>query len=172
MKPALLCGLALLSLAGCSEPEEKSGQMSAEQVAQEMSKMKMEPGQWEATNQILSASAPGVPPEALRQLVGQSNTVSNCVTPEETSRPSASFLAGQKNSDCTYQDFSLDNGKMTGTISCTGGALPGTLVMKMNGDYGPRSYAMNMDMTAANMPGGITMDIKAKTTARRVGECA
>lgn len=172
MKAALLCGLALLPLAACEKPKEEGRQMTAEQVAEEMKAMKMEPGQWEATNEILSASAPGLPAEALRELVGQKNTVSNCVTPEETSRPSASFLAGQKNSDCTYQDFSLENGKMEGTISCTGGNLPGKLVMKMDGVYDPRSYAMNMDMSATQMPGGVTMDIKAKTTARRVGQCA
>ena len=172
MKRFLFCCTLLLPLAACGGSEDKSGQMSADQVAKEMAKMKMEPGQWEATNEILSASAPGIPPESLRQMVGQKNTVSNCVTAEEAAKPSAAFLAGQKNSDCSYQDFSLDDGKMQGAISCTGGQLPGKLMMKMQGEYSPSRYQMNMDMKAAGLPGGLTMDIKARTTARRVGSCA
>lgn len=173
MKYALCCCAALLALSGCGNSEQEAGdQMSAEQVAQQMAKMKMEPGQWEATNEILSASAPGIPPDALRQMVGQKNTVSNCVTPEEAANPSASFLAGQRNSDCTYQDFVVNAGSMNGIISCTGGQIPGKLVMKMNGEFNQTRYDMNMDMEAAGLPGGMTMNIKAKTTARRTGECA
>jgi hypothetical protein len=133
--------------------------------------VKLEPGQWEATNEILSATAPGIPPEALRQMVGQKTTVSNCVTPEQAAKPSANFLSGQKNSDCTYQDFSMDDGRMTGTMSCTGAGMPGKMVMKMEGNYGPRSYDMNMNMEAAGMPGGMNMVVKARTVGRRVGPC-
>jgi hypothetical protein len=31
---------------------------------------------------------------------------------------------------------------------------------------------MNMEMKAGGMPGGAAMTIKARTTARRVGDCA
>jgi hypothetical protein len=74
--------------------------------------------------------------------------------------------------DCTYQDFSMDAGKMTGTMSCTGGQMPGRMVMKMAGDYSPRAYDMNMDMEAGGLPGGMKMTIKARTIGRRIGDCA
>jgi hypothetical protein len=172
MKPAWICCAALLLLTACDGGEKKNGKMSAEQVAEEMAKMQMEPGQWEATTEILSASAPGIPPETLRSMVGQKNTVSNCLTPEAAAKPSASFLSGQKNSQCTYQDFSLEGGKMKGAISCEGGQMPGKMVMQMQGQYSPRDYSMNMDMKAAGLPGGMDMNIKAKTVARRSGDCA
>jgi hypothetical protein len=172
MRHVLICCTAFLPLIACSGGEEKGKQMSAEQVAEEMSKMKMEPGQWEATNEILSATAPGIPPDALRKMVGQKQTASNCLTPEQAAKPSANFLAGQKNSQCTYKDFSLDDGKMTGEISCTGAQMPGTMVMQMDGEYGARNYSMNMEMKTAGLPNGMDMIIKAKTTARRVGDCA
>jgi hypothetical protein len=105
-------------------------------------------------------------------MVGQKTTVSNCLTPEQAAKPSANFLAGQKDSQCTYKDFSLDDGKMTGEISCTGGQMPGKMVMQMDGSFGPRDYAMNMEMKTAGLPNGMDMTIKAKTTARRVGDCA
>jgi hypothetical protein len=164
----LVCGLAACS----SEPEQKAdGNMTAEQVAEQLKDMKIEPGQWEATNEILSASAPGVPADALKSMVGQKSTVSNCITPEQAAKPSANFLAAQQSNNCTYQDWNMDDGKMTGTMTCQGGGMPGKVIMKMTGDYGPTAYNLDMDMNTTGMPGNITMNIKAKTTGRRVGEC-
>ena len=162
---------ALLATAGCGKSEDKGGKQSAQDVAKQMAALKMEPGQWEATNEILSASAPGLPEEALKQMVGQKTTVSNCVTPEQAAKPSANFMAAQKNSNCTYEDFSMEGGKMTGTMTCSGGQVPGQMQMAMEGEYSARSYDMNMDMSAKGMPGGMTMTIKARTTGRRTGEC-
>lgn len=171
MRLVLLASAALLALAACGKGEEKGRKQSAQEVAKEMAALKMEPGQWEATNEILSATAPGLPAEALKQMVGQKSTVSNCVTPEQAAKPSANFLAAQKSSNCTYQDFSMEGGRMTGTMTCSGGQVPGQMEMKMEGEYDARSYAMNMDMNAKGMPGGMTLAIKARTTGRRTGDC-
>ncbi len=172
MRRIHLISLTLALLAGCGKGEEQKGRkQSAQEVAKEMQSLRMEPGQWEATNEILQANAPGLPAEALKQMVGQKSTVSNCVTPEQAARPSANFLSAQKNSNCTYQDFSMGGGRITGTMNCSGGQVPGQMVLKMEGEYGPRSYAINMDMKAGGMPGGMTMTIKAKTIGRRVGDC-
>ena len=172
MKKILLCCAAAAALASCGSGGSggSKGEQSAEDVAKEMSALKMRPGQWEATNEILSATAPGIPPEALRSMVGQKTTASSCVTPEQASKPSANFLAGQKDSDCTYQDFSMDNGRMTGTMNCSIRGMPGNTAMKMDGKYSPVAYDMNMDMNVG-MPGGVKMNVKARTTGRRIGEC-
>jgi hypothetical protein len=167
----ILVPCTLFALAACGSGDDKGGQQSAEEVASEMAALKMRPGQWEATNEVVSASAPGLPPDALRGMVGQKSVVSNCVTPEQAEKPSANFLAGQKNSDCTYQDFSMDDGRMTGTMTCSVPGMPGKTVMKMDGKYSPVAYEMNMDMAVA-VPGGATMNVKARTTGRRTGECA
>ncbi len=172
MRLVLLGSAALLALVSCGKKDEQTGrQQSAQEVAKEISAMKMEPGQWEATNEIVSASAPGLPANALSQMVGQKTTVSNCVTPEQAARPSANFLAAQKNSDCTYQDFSMEDGRVRGTMSCKGGQVPGQMVMKMDGRYNAQSYELDMEMTASEMPEGMSMVLKAKTTGRRTGEC-
>ncbi len=170
MNKILLACAPLLALAACNSGGAKGGEQSAEEVAKEMSALKMRPGQWEATNEVLSATAPGLPAESLRQMVGQKTTVSNCVTPEQAAKPSANFLAGQQNSDCTYQDFNMDDGRMTGTMSCTAPGMPGRTVMKMDGKYSPVAYDMNMDMAVA-IPGGMKMQLKARTTGRRTGDC-
>ena len=170
--PIALAG-ALTACGSKSEPES-GGNMTAAEVADELSDMKIEPGQWEATNEILAVGAPGVPAEALaslKSMIGQKSTVSNCITPEQAAKPSANFLAAQQNQNCTYQDWKMDGGKMTGTMTCEGGAMPGKVVMKMAGDYGPTAYNLDMNMNTSGLPGGMTMNIKAKTTGRRVGEC-
>ncbi len=170
MKKNLLFCATLLALAGCGSGGNKGGEQSAEEVAKEMAALKMRPGQWEATNEVVSANAPGLPAEALRGMVGQKSTVSNCVTPEQAAKPSANFLTGQKDSDCTYQDFSIDDGRMTGTMSCAVPGMPGRTVMKMDGKYSPVAYDMNMEMDVA-IPGGAKMKVKARTTGRRTGDC-
>ena len=175
MSARLICGAALLALAACGQSEDKAGEQAPggkqtpEQVAQEMSAIKMRPGQWEATQEIISASAPGMPPEAMQQMVGNKTTVSSCVTPEQAEKPSANFLSGQKNSNCTYEDFSMENGRMTGTMTCSGGGMPGKAVMKIAGDYSPLAYQMDMEMNVGG--GGMDMVVKARTTGRRTGEC-
>jgi Protein of unknown function (DUF3617) len=168
----LLIPAALIILCSCSDEPEKGRAMTAEEVADELSAMKIEPGQWEATNEILSASAPGMPQDALKQMVGQKTTMQNCITPEQAAKPSANFLAAQENSNCTYQDWSMRGGRMTGTMTCEGGEMPGKMVMTMDGKYGSTSYDMKMDMNTTGLPENMTMTIKARTTGRRVGDCA
>ncbi len=173
MRRIHLISLALLLLNGCGkkEEEQKGRKQSVQEVAKEMQSLQMEPGQWEATSEILQATSPGLPADALKPMEGEKKKVSNCVTPEQAARPSANFLAAQQNMNCTYQDFSMEGGRITGTMNCSGGQVPGQMVLKMDGEYGPRSYAINMDMKAGGMPGGMTMTIKAKTIGRRVGDC-
>ena len=173
MRIAVIALAALIPLSACNlfDAPKEEGEMTAEEVAAQLSDFKIQPGQWEATNEVISASAPGVPEEALAQMVGQKSTVSNCITPEQAAQPNANFLAVQKTSDCTYQDWSMENGQMSGTMTCTGGQLPGTMTMKMDGTYSDEAYAMTMDMETAGLPGGITMNVQARTSGERVGEC-
>jgi hypothetical protein len=167
-----LVPVLLLALAGCGGQEaEPDRNMSAEQVAAELQGMKIEPGQWEATNEIVSAAAPGMPGDVMKQMIGQKTTVSNCITPEQAAKPSANFLAAQQNNNCTYQDWKMEGGRMTGIMTCEGNGMPGKVVMKMNGNYASTRYDLAMDMNTTGLPNGMSMTIKAKTTGRRVGDC-
>jgi hypothetical protein len=164
--------LALIGLAACnSEKTEPKPDMTADQVAEQLKDMKIEPGQWEATNEIVSVDAPTMPGDVLKQIVGRKTTVSNCITPEQAAKPTANFLAAQENNQCTYQDWSMQGGRMTGTMTCQGGQMPGKVVMTMAGAYGSTRYDLDMDMKTTGLPGGMVMNIKAKTTGRRTGEC-
>jgi hypothetical protein len=168
----LLISVALLALASCNRQQGGGdGNMTAEEVAEELKEMKIEPGQWEATNEVLDVSAPGVPGDTLKSLIGQKTSVSNCITPEQAAKPTANFLAAQKNNNCTYQDWKMDDGRMTGQMTCEGGEMPGKVIMTMEGTYASNAYDLAMDMKTSGLPGGMTMNVKAKTTGRRVGQC-
>src|SRR5918997_2289118 len=166
MRKYLATTVLILALAGCGE--QKSGNMSAEEVAGELAGMKITPGQWEATNEILSVSAPGMPADITKQML-RKTTVLNCITREQAENPDANFLAAQKDSNCTYQDWSMSGGRMSGTMTCSGEGAPGQMKMQMQGQYAPTSYAMDMTMETAGA--GMNMTIKSRTTWRRVGEC-
>ena len=133
---------ALFVLSSCSAEPEKGSDMTAEEVADELSGMKIQPGQWEATNEILSATAPGMPPGYAEADGRPEDDRPELHHPEQAAKPSANFLAAQENSNCTYQDWSMRGGRMTGTMTCQGGEMPGKMVMTMDGKYGSTSYDM------------------------------
>ena len=162
---------ALLMLAACKDEPPAPPSMSEEEVAAQLAKVKVEPGQWEATTEIVSAKG-DLPQQALKQMTGKRTSTSNCITPEQASRPSANFLAAQQNSDCTYQDFRMQGGKLSGRMTCSGGQMVGDMVTIMNGDYGPQSYDMTMQMETPGLPGGDKILITARTKGKRIGECS
>lgn len=169
MRVHLACSAALiLLLAGCGHGT-KGGKQSAEEAAQQMKGFKMKPGEWEVTSEILSATSPSMPPEAIRQMVGRKSSTRSCVTPEQAGKPGG-MLAGQQANNCSYENFSANDGRLTGTMTCSGGQMGGNVAIKMQGDYSPVAYEMNMDMDTAVM--GVKMAIKTKTSGHRVGDCA
>lgn len=170
MTRIVLSATFLLLAAGCNKPTQVR-EMSADEVAKQLAAVKVDPGQWDTSTQIVSATGP-LPQEALQQMVGQKTEVSHCITPEEAARPSANFLAAQQGSDCTYQNFEMAGGQVKGRMTCSGGQMPGRVVTEMNGAYGPQAYDMIMDMETPGLPGGGAIRIKARTQGKRVGECS
>lgn len=181
MKAILLASTAaLLALSACSKPQEPdtdvAGSISANEVAEKMNSVKLEPGEWEATQEILDVDVTGlpegVPPEAMTRMIGQRTSYKHCVTPEQAANPSADFLSAQKDADCAYGDMAMADGKVKAEMSC---AVPqqqeGRMKIAMNGTYLPDSYDMDMDVTAAGLPNGIGMTMKMKSIGKRIGDC-
>ncbi|GLI96624.1 DUF3617 domain-containing protein [Sphingobium sp. BS19] len=174
MKAAIfICGTALL-LTGCDKKE--TGPMSAEQVAEKMDSVKLEPGEWEATQEIVDVKMTGLPKgmpaEAMQQMIGKKNTIKHCVTPEMAANPSADFLAAQKDANCTYENMDMSGGTINGKMTC---AAPNNTkaVMKMTlkGTYLPASYAMDMTMESQGMGEGMRMNMQMKSSGKRIGAC-
>ncbi|MDX3910268.1 MAG: DUF3617 domain-containing protein [Sphingobium sp.] len=170
----LLCGAALF-LVGCDKTAE-TGPMTAEQVADKMDSVKLEPGQWEATQEIVDVQMTGLPEGspagAMKQMIGQKNTVKHCITPEQAAKPGADFLAAQKDAKCTYADMDMNNGTINGAMTCSAPGNPKAVMkMTLQGTYQPASYAVAMEMQSEGMQQGMGMTMKIKSQGKRIGDC-
>jgi hypothetical protein len=158
----------LLALAACKQAPPPEPAVPEEEVAAQLARVKVEPGQWERTTEILAAE--GAVSEAERsQIVGRKTTSSDCITPAQAERPSANFLAAQQNSECTYHEFRMQGGKLSSRTSCVGKDSPDQLVTVMTGDYAPDSYDMRTKVQTPGQAGLVT--ITTRTRGKRVGEC-
>ncbi len=178
----MLASSAILALGACDKGGEAidngGGAQTAQDVATEMKKISLQPGEWETTSEIVDVTmenAPqGMPPGMMDTMKGRKTTVKTCLTPEQAEKPNADFLTAQKGSNCTYSGFEMAGGTIKGNVSCTGGQ-GGNATVAMTGIYTPASYTMTMDVTSAGMGGpqaqDMKMHMKMKTSSKRVGEC-
>lgn len=165
MRPAVALLLpAALSVAGCSEPPPQARNMSAEEVAGQLSAMRIEPGLWELSSEVLDVQAAELPREIRNQMIGPRSRVRHCITAEQAERPSANFLAGRADSDCSYSEFVVHEGNVSGLMSCPG------VTATMRGRYQPTAYETRMTMESP-VPGGATMTLEVRARGRRIGDC-
>ena len=166
MNKRLICVAGLLALAGCDGLGGGGGNMTAEEVADEIAETKLKPGMWETTQEVVSMEMPGVPAEQLKAAAAQKATSQSCITPEQANSSRAEFLANQQQGKCTSADWSMSGGKMKGTMTCAADKAESNMVMKIDGDFGETSYDIAID---TEMAGGVKM--KARSRARRIGDC-
>lgn len=167
-------------LAGCGKSEKDainaSAPMSQEQVAAEVSKVKMKPGQWESnftlddltfTNMPKGAPSSEQMKDQMKSAMSRS-AIKHCVTPEQAANPSADMLSGQKDKSCTYKGFDMAGGTIRGQVSCdqNGQAMTAT----MTGNYASDSYDVTMDMTTKGGTDGMAMTMKARTQGKWLGD--
>ncbi|MDM7955126.1 DUF3617 domain-containing protein [Blastomonas sp.] len=177
-----ILALPLMALAACSgggADKDGDGTISKEEVAAEASSIKFSAGEWENKVEIVDVKfdESKLPPEAkgmtaaiVKQMVGQVQTTKNCLTKEEAEKPGADFLAGAENDECTYKKFDLSGGKIDADITCKGEEAGQEGDIKLTGTYTSTSYDMQMAMEMASPQSG-SMTIKAKNSAKRIGEC-
>jgi len=175
----VLAGSAMLTLAACDKGPDAARNQSAGEVASELKKVSLRPGEWETTQEVVDVKiegAPeGMPSGVMEGMKGRKTTVKTCITPEQAANPSADFLTAQKDSKCTYSGFEMAGGEIKGAISCPSPDGKGKADITIDGSYGAETYQMNMEMQAAGMGGaqttGMSMHLKMRTSGKRVGEC-
>lgn len=157
--------LLLLSCcaAGCREAEPAN--MSAEEVAGELADIRIEPGLWLLTSEVTDVRAPNLPVEVRNRMIGPRSRMRHCITPEQAAQPSANFLAMRADSDCAYRDFTLEEGRLSGTMTCP------NVTARMEGRYGSDRYETRMVMQSP-VPGGAMMTLQIRARGQRVGECS
>lgn len=155
---------AATALAGCGGDRGESDNMSAEEVAAELAAMRVEPGMWELASDVLDVSAPDLPHEVRRRMIGPRSRLRHCITPEQAARPEANFLAGRDDSLCVYRDFTVRDGRIAGAMLCPDATA------SMRGSYRPDGYDMRMEMESP-MPSGAAMTLTLRSHGRRIGDC-
>lgn len=164
-----------LLLSACGKGEDKVAPMSADDVAEKVQAVKLTPGQWETTVEIIDVKMEGLPEGApagmMNNMIGSKTTVKSCITREQAEKPNADFLAAQKNANCSYSSFDMTGGLIKAAMICKGKNQPGELKMSMTGKYGADSYEMNQETNMSGFQKGMGMAMKSKVTGRHVGDC-
>ena len=165
-----------IAVAGCGQDkgvtaENESVESVAKKVAEAGEQVRPKPGRWRNEMKLEKLEIPGMPPqakEAMTKQMGMSQTIISCLTPEQASRPDASFF--QKGaSGCTYNRFSMAGGKLDADMTCARGQGPQQR-MTMTGTYGEEAFDMRMS-SQGSMGQGMTMNMTMSVKAQRVGDC-
>ena len=174
---ALVLASATLSACGSAADDEAAGDetnvISTEEVENElggaMSRGEFfEAGEWETRVEITDLDAPGLSDEARAVTIEEfsENRFRTCLSPEDVKRPDARFFTGE-GSDCTYERFSLADGKLDSSMTCRVEGVAQKITLA--GDYGPRAFALDM---RANTLGDEGFSTTMNVSARRIGDCA
>ena len=165
MRPARL-GAAFLMLgfavAACGDREARN--MSVEEVSGELSAMRIAPGLWEVSSEVVEVRGPDLPRDLRNRMVGPRSRLRHCITPQQAARPSANFLAARADGGCAYRRFSARGGRVSGEMICADTRT------RMDGRYGPAAYGMRMEMESP-VPGGAVMNLELRARGRRIGAC-
>jgi hypothetical protein len=174
----LLVSVAVLSLiGGCSDKgadQDGDGKITADEVAKEMNKVTLEPGEWENNVEIVDVKIDGLPDGmpagALDSMKGKVTSSKSCITKEQAENPGAQFFAAQEETNCEVKKFNMSGGAVSSEMACNNmGGGPGNMTMTMDGQYGPSNYEMTMNMVGGAGP--MKMNISAKSNGKRIGDC-
>lgn len=162
---------ACLLVAGCGGGSEAPRNMTREEVAAEVSDVRVAPGEWEHSTEVIGVDAPNLPPEAAERIRQRRTAFRYCITPEQAAQPARiSETIARPREGCTMRNFVMRDGRMEGQMVCREGA-PAEIVTTMSGTYAPEhfDYRSQVRMPAPLVGGAMTLDIR--TTGRRIGSC-
>ena len=122
-----------------------------------MAGVAIEPGLWESTSAVVGVSAPNLPIEVQRRMIGPRPSARNCITPEQAARPDANFLAARAGSRCRYRDFSMRGGRIRRRDDLPRAGLAPPDGSDHAGPVRTARYALGMRMETP-MPDGVDYD--------------
>lgn len=126
----------------------------------------IEPGQWQMNMSVTKVEAPGLPAGTNIPLPPP-QTMSQCVTAEQARNPGADFAGGGQAGGCTSENFSMADGRISGTMQCNQGGT--TTQANVTGSYTRDSLDMTMNTEA--QAAGQNVRSEVRITGRRTGEC-
>lgn len=167
--------LLVLALAGCNKsPSVDAKNSSVADVAKQVgaSGFKFTPGEWQTTAQIDSFDiGRELPPEAaaaMKSMTGKPRTFNACLTPEQAAKPGPEFF-GEQQKGCTYEHFSMADGKLDAKLVCKPDGGGRGVTMTMSGNFTATGY--DLAMASNGDGGGNPVSMKMKVSGKRLGEC-
>jgi hypothetical protein len=168
---ALLSSLLLLAACG-DAPKDADKKAIATPAPLAPAPVSFLPGQWQSTSELVKMEVPGMPPEMAKANIGKKTSFAHCMTAEQAARPPADFFTNaNQTTDCKAENFAIVGGKLDGTMTCVDKRTKTNMVMTIQGDYRPTSYAATMTMVTSGAPGGGDMKMTATTSGKRIGDC-
>lgn len=177
MRTIVAVSIGLLALAGCQKGSVNETNASVEEVANAVAKAKpsirLQPGRWETSGELVELTAPGMPPQAQemmrKQMAANASRVAVCLKQEDVEKPNAGFF-GQTSKDCRFDHYRMDGGSIDAKMTC---APPsgGSVTTTMAGTYASDRYDMQMSSQMAGLGARQPMTMRMKVSSRRVGDC-
>ncbi|MGQ0661453.1 DUF3617 domain-containing protein [Sphingosinicella sp.] len=139
----------------------------------------LQPGMWEMTVQFTTIDMPGAPPgatEAMRAIMGQPQTRSNCMTPEQAANPAGTIGAPEgaaQSAGCQFDPNGYANGTINVRGTCTN-PTRGNMQVTMTGSYTATTMEATLNQTMTAPPGTQgpqSIRLEGRMTARRSGDC-
>jgi hypothetical protein len=158
----------LATACGGAEPPAN---LSRNQVAEQLARLRVEPGLWERSSAVVDVSAQGAPRELVKRMVRPRSSTRHCITPEQAQRPDANFMAGREGAQCESRSFRMEGGRMSGDMLCVDPRSGGRWNARMQGQYTTTSYDLELIMEMPNPWDPGQMLVTSRTQGRRLGPC-
>lgn len=168
----------LLAACGGDADTNDDGKVSGEEAVAEAANVpKPQPGQYRTTTEILEFNIPGAPDEVKQRIQAQMGGVAEmskptltCLTPEQAAQNGAEQMAkNMAEGNCTVARFDVSGGSISSEMQCTD-ARGGVSHVTLDGQMTATSSTMTMT-NEMDMPGMGKMQIKARVSSERVGDC-
>jgi Protein of unknown function (DUF3617) len=141
------------------------------------SAVSLQPGQWETTVQFSSIEVPGVPEAQLapmRAMMGQPQSHSECMTPEQAANPAGNMLnPGGSGQNCQFTENTFSGGtiRVHGTCQQPG---RGNAQMTLDGTYTATTMQARITSRVTpppGTPGPQSVSMSGMLNGRRTGDC-
>ena len=165
----LIGSAALLSLGACSKGDDKQASganQSVAEVAEEMAEVKIQPGQWQATQETtdvkLENAPEGMPAGMMDSMKGRKRTVTYCITPEQARQDN--MFSGKVEGNCTLTDVVKTGDTVTGTLRCTGPDATGNFKARI---ASPEHFTTRVSMRSSR--GDLDVETEGRWLAAQCG---